>query len=171
MANTYFTDRVVQYPGRVTMTPTGNENEYDLARAEGNVTEPGTPFNADMFNRIANQIIQDIVTNSELTPTVTPLTISSEWASGYVNLLEIGNLTAVGITNLRRTAATNGYIDVATLPDGVSISDKSYFFGLPLYNANGTINFGAVRISNGKVQFNTGATVPNYGVYAVIIYV
>lgn len=59
MANTYFTDRVVQYPGRVTMTPTGNENEYDLARAEGNVTKPGTPFNADTFNGIANQILAD----------------------------------------------------------------------------------------------------------------
>lgn len=59
MANTYFTDRVVQYPGRVTMTPTGNTNEYDLARAEGNVTTPGTPFNADTFNSIANQIIED----------------------------------------------------------------------------------------------------------------
>lgn len=59
MADTYFTDRVVQYPGRVTMTPTGNENEYDLARAEGNVTEQGTPFNADTFNSIANQILSD----------------------------------------------------------------------------------------------------------------
>lgn len=61
MANSYFTDRVVQYPGRVTMTPTGNTNEYDLARAEGNVTKQGTPFNADTFNEIANQIIADAV--------------------------------------------------------------------------------------------------------------
>lgn len=61
MANTYFTDRVVQYPGRVTMTPTGNTNEYDLARAEGDVTKPGTPFNADTFNGIANQILQDAI--------------------------------------------------------------------------------------------------------------
>lgn len=55
MAN-YFTDRVVQYPGRVTMTPTGNTNEYDLARSEGNVTAEGTPFNAAKFNEIANTI-------------------------------------------------------------------------------------------------------------------
>lgn len=61
MANTYFTDRVVQYPGRVTMTPTGNTNEYDLARAEGNVTKQGTPFNAATFNGIANQILQDAI--------------------------------------------------------------------------------------------------------------
>lgn len=76
MANTYFTDRVVQYPGRVTMTPTGNENEYDLARAEGNVTEAGTPFNADTFNEIANQIIADAV--AEAVPEAVNEVIASE---------------------------------------------------------------------------------------------
>ena len=53
MAN-YFTDRSVQYPGRVTMMPTGNLNEYDMSRAEGTVSTPGTPFNAATFNEIAN---------------------------------------------------------------------------------------------------------------------
>lgn len=61
MAN-YFTDRVVQHPGRVTMTPVAGEtNTYDMARAEGTVTEPGTPFNAENFNGIADQIIEDTV--------------------------------------------------------------------------------------------------------------
>lgn len=56
MAN-YFTDRVVQYPGRVVMTPvSGEANTYDMSRAEGTVTEEGTPFNADAFNEIANRI-------------------------------------------------------------------------------------------------------------------
>lgn len=49
MAN-YFTDRIVQYPGRVMMTPTGASDTYDLARAEGTVTTPGSPFNAETFN-------------------------------------------------------------------------------------------------------------------------
>lgn len=49
MAN-YFSDRVVQYPGRVTMTPTGSSDTYDMARAEGNVTAQGSPFNAETFN-------------------------------------------------------------------------------------------------------------------------
>lgn len=49
MAN-YFSDRVVQYPGRVTMTPTGSSDTYDMARAEGAVTNPGSPFNAEIFN-------------------------------------------------------------------------------------------------------------------------
>lgn len=56
MAN-YFTDRVVQYPGRVVMNPvSGEANTYDMSRAEGTVTEEGTPFNAETFNGIANMI-------------------------------------------------------------------------------------------------------------------
>ena len=56
MAN-YFTDRVVQYPGRVVMNPvSGEANTYDMSRAEGTVTEEGTPFNAEAFNAIANRI-------------------------------------------------------------------------------------------------------------------
>lgn len=46
----YFNDRVAEYPGRVTMTPTGQSDTYDMARAEGTVTEPGSPFNAETFN-------------------------------------------------------------------------------------------------------------------------
>lgn len=46
----YFNDRVVEYPGRVTLTPTGQSDTYDMARAEGTVTEPGSPFNAEIFN-------------------------------------------------------------------------------------------------------------------------
>ena len=49
MAN-YFKDRVVEHPGRVTLTPTGGTNEYDVDRAEGNVSEAGSPINAATLN-------------------------------------------------------------------------------------------------------------------------
>lgn len=49
MAN-FFTDRVVEHPGRVTLTATGGSDEYDVDRSEGTVTTPGTPFNATTFN-------------------------------------------------------------------------------------------------------------------------
>ena len=56
MAN-YYVDRVVQYPGRVVMTPVAGEtNTYDMSRAEGDVTAEGTRFNAAAFNEIANTI-------------------------------------------------------------------------------------------------------------------
>lgn len=44
----FFKDRLVEHPGRITLTDvlTGEENTYDMARAEGNITEPGTLLNA-----------------------------------------------------------------------------------------------------------------------------
>ena len=51
----YFTDRVVQHPGRMKLTPvSGQTNVYDVERQEGTVTEAGTPFNAETFNGIIN---------------------------------------------------------------------------------------------------------------------
>lgn len=72
MAFTGFTDRVVQYPGRVVMNPvSGEANTYDMSRAEGTVTAEGTPFNAETFNGMADDIIQaaddNIITSAELT--------------------------------------------------------------------------------------------------------
>lgn len=52
-----FVDRVVEYPGRVTLTATGNPDEYDVTRSEGTVTEEGTPLNATNLNTI----IQDMI--------------------------------------------------------------------------------------------------------------
>lgn len=53
----YFTDRVVQHPGRMKLTPvSGQTNVYDVERQEGTVTEPGTPFKADTFNGIVNAV-------------------------------------------------------------------------------------------------------------------
>ena len=61
MAN-YFTDRIVQHPGRVVMTPVaGQDDTYDLSRAEGTVTEAGTPFNAASFNNIADALMEDTI--------------------------------------------------------------------------------------------------------------
>lgn len=82
MAFTGFTDRVVEYPGRIELTPVaGQTNIYDMSRAEGTVAAEGTPFNATTFNAIADDIIQiaddKIITNSELTQLETLLGISS----------------------------------------------------------------------------------------------
>lgn len=54
----FFKDRVVEHPGRVIMTPVEGElNTYDMSRAEGEVTEPGTPFNAEAFDAVANRLM------------------------------------------------------------------------------------------------------------------
>ena len=46
-----FTDRIVQYPGRVKMTPvSGQTNVYDMTREEGDVYTDGTLLNANNLN-------------------------------------------------------------------------------------------------------------------------
>lgn len=48
----YFTDRIVEFPGRIKLTDTSNGNEMicDVERAEGTITEPGTLLNASNMN-------------------------------------------------------------------------------------------------------------------------
>ncbi len=61
MAN-YFTDRVVEFPGRIKLTEiSGQTDVYDMERAEGAVITPGTPFNAPTFNDIAQSILDACV--------------------------------------------------------------------------------------------------------------
>lgn len=65
MAN-YFTDRVVEFPGRVQLTEvSGQTDVYDVERAEGAVTETGTPFNAATFNAIAQDILDKITEQAD----------------------------------------------------------------------------------------------------------
>lgn len=48
----FFTDRVVQYPGRIKLTNVqdGTEATYDMTREEGTVTTEGTLLNAANLN-------------------------------------------------------------------------------------------------------------------------
>ena len=48
----YFTDRIVQYPGRIKLTSVqdGTEATYDMTREEGTVTTEGTLLNAANLN-------------------------------------------------------------------------------------------------------------------------
>lgn len=80
----YYIDRVVEHPGRVKMTPvSGQSDVYDMERAEGAVTEAGTPFNAATFNNIAQDILDKItaqanrITELENRETVKTVTVSS----------------------------------------------------------------------------------------------
>lgn len=61
-----FVDRLVEFPGRIQLIPVaGQTNVYDVVRAEGTVTEEGTPLNADNLN--AN-IIEQV--NSLIDPAI-----------------------------------------------------------------------------------------------------
>lgn len=51
-------DRQSEHPARRRLTPTENDNEYEVSRAEGLVMEEGDAFDAttmnDLENRVAN---------------------------------------------------------------------------------------------------------------------
>ena len=77
----YFVDRVVEHPGRVTLTPVEGAESFataeisgtslnlgsssdgitaDVLRTEGTVTEAGTPLNAENLNGGINSMIDDV---------------------------------------------------------------------------------------------------------------
>ena len=93
-----FVDRVVEYPGRVTLTPTGNPDEYDVARSEGTVTEEGTPLNATNLNTI----IQDMI-DSALAPYTGALDVD---ANGNVHFRNLQSGSAVLKVPTAKTTVT-----------------------------------------------------------------
>lgn len=54
------TDRIVEYPGRITLTAvSGEADTYDVTRAEGTVTQEGTPINAANLNAAFGLVTAD----------------------------------------------------------------------------------------------------------------
>lgn len=108
----FYTDRIVQYPGRITLTDTtyGNQNTYDVDRAEGTITRDGTPFNADSFNRIADEILDieqynaDLIAD-ELTQT---LTANTSYFTGSIKYDKIGSLVIVYVSVSTTAAISAG---------------------------------------------------------------
>ena len=123
MASNYFTDRVVEYPGRVIMTPVqGEANTYDMSRAEGTVTTEGTPFNAQSFNQIADDIIEtaddNIITANELQTIAQALGVTPAKLAGILTAIA-GWLTAPPVIAESKTTtysvngnATSDAIDI-----------------------------------------------------------
>ena len=134
MAN-YFTDRAVQYPGRVMLTPVdGQADVYDMTREEGTVAEIGTPFNADTFNGIAQDIIDQIPDKSLLyygscetaqsTQTKTVACQGFELTTGATVVVYFANgNTYTGTTNLNVNGTGN-------VPIQAVAGDTSGAFGL-----------------------------------------
>ena len=53
-------DRVVEYPGRVKLDPVpGEENVYDMSRAEGEITMAGSQLNADTLTEAFGLVYED----------------------------------------------------------------------------------------------------------------
>lgn len=56
MSKIVFTNRLVENPGRVKLTPVaGQPNVYDVERQEGNIIQPGTPINAETLGSLVSR--------------------------------------------------------------------------------------------------------------------
>lgn len=109
MALNQFVDRVVEHPGRYTLTDTGGSvlGTYDLSRNEGTITEAGTPLNAANMNLVVDEVndINDrldaflhVETYSEVSSS-TPITPGDNTFYVEFNTVPSG-YTAVGVVGV-----------------------------------------------------------------------
>lgn len=139
-----FSDRSVQHPGRFRLTDisTNTTQDVDVARSEGVIYQAGTPFSAEVMNRMCDDISdagQDY--SDAISANWAALTVNSIWFSGAVKYNKIGNIVIVYVNLLQTggssgTSALSGSADAATnnLPSALR----------PLSSQNGTIR----RIQN-----------------------
>ena len=93
-----YSDRSVQRPGRFRLTDvdSGLTQSVDVTRTEGTVYQEGTPFSADIMNRLADEIAdagQDFA--DELTDGWSTLPVNSTWFTGSVKYKKIGSMVVV----------------------------------------------------------------------------
>ena len=163
-----FTDRQVAAPGRIKLIDEEFETAkiYTMYREEGSVLVEGTPFNAETFNRLfdeladAGQAFADFVAANYLNNS---LSVNSDYFSGSIKYGKLGSLVVVYV-NVTTSAVLyeNKNISTDTLPsdyrpgtskqgDWRSISNSSNF-RIPMLQTN----------SNGSIQFivnNTSGTI------------
>lgn len=61
--------RDVEHPGRIILTPTGNPNEYDVQRSEGNINVAGDLISPENLNSL-EQRIASLFSSNPWTPTL-----------------------------------------------------------------------------------------------------
>lgn len=93
-----YSDRSVQRPGRFRLTDvdSGLTQSVDVTRTEGTVYQEGTPFSADIMNRLADEIAdagQEFA--DELTTGWSTLPVNSTWFTGSVKYKKIGSMVVV----------------------------------------------------------------------------
>lgn len=55
-------NRQSEHPARRRLTPTGNDNEFDVARAEGVIMEDGDAFDAETMNDLEKRVAEGFST-------------------------------------------------------------------------------------------------------------
>ena len=101
-----FVDRIVEHPGRFRLTQV-DDDVFDLTREEGEVTEAGTPLDAEHLNgEIADGVISRLVKDKVFKDNVS---IAPSATSGTLNIVATkAGFTPIAVAGLR---ITNGSTD------------------------------------------------------------
>lgn len=86
-------DRNVEHPSRRKLSPVSGENNiYDVVRAEGTITDPGDAFNAETMNDFENRIDNGIGEKQDKAIKAT-ITLSTAWTD-LTQSIPVSGITA-----------------------------------------------------------------------------
>ena len=123
-------DRNVEHPSRRKLSPVSGENNiYDVVRAEGTITDPGDAFNAETMNDLENRIDNGIGEKQDKAIKTT-ITLGTSWSS----LTQ--NVSVSGIT-----ANHNAILDVVTSTSGYEAQQTEWAKVYKAETYNGGIKF------------------------------
>lgn len=163
----YFVDRVTEHPGRVQMTPvSGQSNVYDMTRAEGAVTETGTPFNADTFNAIAQDILDNTaaqIAALETTGTTDGWTWT-KYSNGRMTAEKVLSTGSTWTTVVSPVAVNQSIItppsDMDTVMGGKATIQipSNYVINSQVQISNGRVYLTVHRLATGSANINFNVT-------------
>lgn len=98
--------RIVQYPGRRILTPTGNINEYDVARSEGSIDQAGDSISAEALNDLEQRILTGLASgtngdaNNALKLAGVDATAIIDGEGNALNALKLGGVDAANFPQI-----------------------------------------------------------------------
>ena len=178
-----FTDRIVQYPGRVKLTPvSGQTNVYDMEREEGTVSTEGTLLNANNLNNpdiltlsIDGQQVEDYIIDRQTSGGWTWI----KWASGrfeatlHSSAGSTGTMTQLGSSGIYYSA-----VSAVTFPTDIGIASIDYcsavcsppsnFFMMMITNrlSTSSVYIGYIRFGSGSAVTGVDYSVKVEGTWA-----
>ena len=178
-----FTDRIVQYPGRVKLTPvSGQTNVYDMEREEGTVSTEGTLLNANNLNNpdiltlsIDGQQVEDYIIDRQTSDGWT----WRKWANGRFEAIlhssagSTGTMTQLGTSGIYYSA-----VSAVTFPSAIGITAVDYvsavcsppsnFFMMMITNrlSTSSVYIGYIRFGSGSAVTGVDYSVKIEGTWA-----
>ena len=178
-----FIDRIVQYPGRVKLTPvSGQTNVYDMEREEGTVSTEGTLLNANNLNNpdiltlsIDGRQVEDYIIDRQTSGGWTWI----KWASGrfeatlHSSAGSTGTMTQLGSSGIYYSA-----VSAVTFPTAIGIASIDYcsavcsppsnFFMMMITNrlSTSSVYIGYIRFGSGSAVTGVDYSVKVEGTWA-----